>query len=156
LRRSYFCSSSRPRAAVALHAAVQLAAGLAELDQVLHRGDELAVVPGLGEVIGGAGLDQVRPRRPGASTAVSRMTGRSGWRVRICPKQRHAFLARGGVGAEVHVLHHQVDVVAASIASPSSGVSARNVSMSWRENSTSSAVATEGVVVDDEDGRHGR
>ena len=85
--------------------------GLGQLQQVLHRGQQLVVVPGLGEVVGRAGLDQldrglqVRPRGQQHHRQV---------RMALADRaeQRDAFLARRGVGAEVHVLDHQVDALA--------------------------------------------
>ena len=79
----------------------------AQLEQVAHGGQQARVVPGLGDVVGGAGLDEVH----------------GGLQVRPCGEQDHrhvgvqgaqfleqrdAFLAGGGFAPEVHVLDDQV------------------------------------------------
>ena len=102
----------RLSAATALVAqARHLARGFGKFQQVLHRRHQLVVVPRLGEVVGGAGLDQFHRGfevRPGGQ--------QDDRQVRMAladrPEQCHAFLARGGVGGEVHVLHHEVDFFA--------------------------------------------
>jgi len=100
-----------PLAPFASHALRQRAVRLPEFDQVGHRGQQALVVPGLGQVVGGAGLYQVDRRiemGPGGE--------QDHRQVRMAradfAEQGHAFLARGGVGGEVHVLDHQVDAIA--------------------------------------------
>ena len=61
-------------------------------------------------------------------------------------EQRHAFLARRGVGAEVHVLDDEVDGLALEHREARPAASPRGAcAMSRSENSTSSAVATAGL-----------
>src|SRR5690606_39351897 len=71
-------------------------------------------------------------------------------------EQRRALLARGGVGLEVHVLHHQVDGLAGE---------QRETFLRRRRRAGLDVVQREqrfqrggdgGVVVDDEDGGHSR
>ena len=67
-------------------------------------------------------------------------------------EERDAFLAAGRFAAEVHVLDHEVDRLArASTARPSAGVAAPTTRAPCNESSTSKAVRTRLVVVDDED-----
>ncbi|PMQ17976.1 hypothetical protein JaAD80_02955 [Janthinobacterium sp. AD80] len=93
------------------HALAQGAAGLSQFQQVVHGRDQAPVIPWLGQVVGRARLDQVdgrielRPCRQQDHGQV-RMARADG------VEQGAAFLARGGVGREVHVLHHQVDGMA--------------------------------------------
>jgi hypothetical protein len=92
-----------PRADVFLH-------GRAQLQQVAHRGQQARVVPGLGDVIGGAGLDQVHGRfqmRPGGEQDDRHV----GVQRPQLPEQRNAVFARGGIAPEVHVLDDQVHVL---------------------------------------------
>ncbi len=84
----------------------------AQLQQVAHRGQQPRVVPGLGDVIGGACLDQVHGGlevRPGGQQDDRHV------RVQCTqfPEQRDAFLAGGGFAAEVHVLDDQVHFLGA-------------------------------------------
>jgi len=102
------------RVALALlgqHALAQCLAGLSQLQQVLHAGDQAPVVPWLGQVVGRAGLDQVDGR---IELGPRRQQDHRQVRVACTDgvEQRAAFLARGGVGREVHVLQHQVDGMA--------------------------------------------
>ncbi|MNU68782.1 hypothetical protein D3C71_581570 [compost metagenome] len=93
------------------HALAQRAVGLSQLQQVLHAGDQAPVIPWLGQVVGRAGLDQVDGR---IELGPCRQQDHGQIRVACADRveQRAAFLARRGVGREVHVLHHQVDGVA--------------------------------------------
>ena len=66
--RSYLrCSASR-RLRRSWPTRVHFAGGFGQLQQVLHRGQQLGVIPRLGQVIGGTGLDQLHrgfQMRPG-------------------------------------------------------------------------------------------
>jgi hypothetical protein len=80
----------------------------AQFQQVAHRGQQAGVVPGLGDVVGGAGLDQVHGSLqvgPGREQD-DRYVGVQGAQL---PEQGDAFFARSGLAAEVHVLDDQVD-----------------------------------------------
>ena len=82
--------------------------GGAQLQQVAHCGQQAGVVPGLGDVVGGAGLDQVHGSLqvgPGREQD-DRYVGVQGAQL---PEQGDAFFAGGGLAAEVHVLDDQVD-----------------------------------------------
>ncbi len=86
----------------------QLAACFGQFQQVVDRGQQLGVVPGFGDVIGRAGLDQAHraaQMRPGGEQdhGQVRMT------LTQLGKQRLAFFAGGGIGGEVHVLDHQIE-----------------------------------------------
>ena len=89
----------------------QFAPAFAKLQQIVDGGDQLAVVPGFRQVIRSAGLHQVdrrfQPRPCGEQNH---------WQIGMAradlPEQCRAFIARGGVGVEVHVLDHQVHVLA--------------------------------------------
>ncbi|MCW0463548.1 hypothetical protein NB705_000621 [Xanthomonas sacchari] len=99
-------------AALAVAAAFQFAAGLGQLQQVVDGGQQLAVVPGLGQVVGGAGLDQLhRAAELGPGGQQDHRQIRMARADRL--EQGHAFLAGGGVGGEVHVLQDQIDVALA-------------------------------------------
>ena len=79
----------------------------AQLEQVAHRGQQARVVPGLGDVVGGAGLHQVHGGfqvRPGGQQDHRHV----GMQCAQFPEQRDAFFAGGGLAPEVHVLDDQV------------------------------------------------
>ena len=86
--------------------------GRAQLEQVADGRQQARVVPGLGDVVGGAGLHQVhggfqvRPR----GQQDHRHVGMQGAQFL---EQRDAFLARGGFAPEVHVLDDQVHFLGA-------------------------------------------
>ena len=94
--------------AFAVAAAIQFAACLGQFQQVVDRGQQLAVIPGLGHVVGGTGLDQVH-----CAAQVGPGGEQDDRQVRVAyayfREQCLAFIARGGVGGEVHVLDHQVN-----------------------------------------------
>src|SRR5690606_28951856 len=69
-------------------------------------------------------------------------------------EQRHAFLARGGVGVEVHVLDHQVDIVRLQLfKSRLLRFGAQRVDVVQGKQQVERG-GDGGVVVDDEDGGH--
>ena len=79
----------------------------AQLEQVAHRGQQARIVPGLGDVVGGAGLHQVHGGfqvRPGREQDDRHVRMQ---RAQLA-EQRDAFFARGRLAAEVHVLDDQV------------------------------------------------
>ena len=80
----------------------------AQLQQVANRGHQPRVVPGLREVIGGAGLHEfdggleMRPRGEQDDREV-------GLQAPQRAEERDAFIARRRLAREVHVLDHEVD-----------------------------------------------
>ena len=92
--------TARPRGDVLFHRRAQL-------QQVAHRGQQPRIVPGLGDVIGGAGLDQVH-RGLQVCPGSQQDHGHVGVQRTQLLEQRDAFFARGRLPAEVHVLDDQV------------------------------------------------
>ena len=140
-------------ASLLAHAA-HLGAGLGQLEQVLDGGQQLGVVPGLGEVVGRAGLDQLdrvlqpRPRGQQHDGHVD-VAGTDG------PEQRDALLARRGVGAEVHVLDHHVHAFALQQRQSLRGAEGHQRADVAQRQRERQRLADARVVVDDQDGRHG-
>jgi len=133
----------------------EFASGFRQFEQVVDGGQQLAVVPRLGEIVGGAGLDQVdrafqvRPRRQQDDRQVGKARADVG-------EQRNAFLARGGVGLEVHVLHDEVDRLALQQRERLVWELHRaRVDVVQREQRLERG-GNGRVVVDDEDGGHGQ
>ena len=96
---------------VVLAQAGSLRAGAAQVEQVAHAGEQPRIVPGLGDVVGGARAHQLDRRlqvRPGGEQddGQLRQAHADG------AEKGHAFLAAGGLAVEVHVLDHQVHGVA--------------------------------------------
>ena len=94
--------------ALAAHVPRERPPGLGKLDQVVDRRQQLSVVPRLGQVVGGARLHQVDG---GLQVGPSREQDHRQVRMPFADpfEQRDPFLARRGVGAEIHVLHDEVD-----------------------------------------------
>ncbi|MNT06965.1 hypothetical protein D3C72_1416520 [compost metagenome] len=92
----------------ALASLVQFAPRFGQFQQVVDRGQQLAVIPGFGQVVGGTGLDQVH-RAAQVGPGRQQDYRQIGVAFADLREQRLAFLAGGGVLAEVHVLDHQVD-----------------------------------------------
>ena len=123
----------------------EFAPRLGQLEQVVDRRQQLAVVPRLGEVVGGAGLDQVdrrfqlRPRgqqdhrQVGMARADLARTARCLPRPRWCRRGSSCPGPRGRTAR----------APAARARPPAT--SPRSVPMSCSENSISSAVATAGL-----------
>jgi hypothetical protein len=131
-----------------------LVVGLAQLQQVLDGGDELGVIPGLGQVVGRAGLDQGHGRvqpRPGRQQD----DGQVGPLGADGTEQRLAFLARGRVGREVHVLDDQAEgplVQQGQALVRAGGHGGFDVVQGQQQLQR---LAHAGVVVDDKDPPHG-
>ncbi len=126
-------------AALLLLQPLTLARRLRQFQQVLDRRQQLVVVPGLADVIGGAGLDelhrgfQMRPGRQQNHRQIRLLRAQGA-------EQRRPLLARGGVGAEVHVCDHEIDALARQQRQAlCRGVEAASVRMSCRPNSSLSA-----------------
>jgi hypothetical protein len=93
--------ASRTRRDVFLH-------GRPQFEQVAHRGQQARVIPGLRDVVGRSGFDQVHGGlevRPGRE----QYDGHVRMQRTQFPEQRYAFFARSGLTPEVHVLDDQVD-----------------------------------------------
>ena len=109
--------------------------------QVAHRGQQARVVPGLGDVVGRAGLDQVHGgfevRPCGRAGSPARRDA-----ARAIPEQRDAFFARGGLAPEVHVLDDQVHFWERTVARASAGDEAPRTRAPCRDNRTWKAVRT--------------
>ena len=83
-----------------------------QLEQVAHGGQQARVVPGLGDVVGGAGLDQVHGGlqvRPGGQQDHGHVRVQGAQFL----EQGDAFFARSGFAPEVHVLDDQVHFLGA-------------------------------------------
>jgi hypothetical protein len=89
--------------------AVVLQRELPHAQHVLHGGDDLGVVPRLGEVVGGALLDE-GDRGLERGPRGHQEDGQVAVELAQATKQRGALLARGRVVAEVHVLDDGADV----------------------------------------------
>ena len=132
-------------------AAGQLAAGFGKLQQVLHRGQQLVVVPRLGQVVRGAGLDQLHRGfqvRPGGEQDHRQI----GMALADRAEQLHTLLARGGVGGEVHVLDHHVDGVALQHGQAVFRRQRRQGADLVQRQRQRERLAHRGIVVDDEYG----
>ena len=143
------------QSAFAVARLAQGAIGFAEFEQVVDGRDQLAVVPGFRQVIRCSGLDQVdgsfemRPRRQQDHRQV-RVA-----RAEVA-EQRLTLAARGGVGAEVHVLDHQVDRRAREHRQAFfRRGGAQRVDVVQREQQRE-RIDHARVVVDQENGRHAR
>jgi hypothetical protein len=136
--------------------ALEFAPRLRQFEQVVDRRHQLAVVPGLAQVVGGPGTDQVHRR-----LQVGPCGEQDHRQVRMAradlAEQGHALLAGGRVRVEVHVLHHQVDaVVAGQRRQPLlRGRGGTGVDLVQREQRLQRGRHA-GVVVDDQDRRHAR
>ena len=131
----------------------ELLPGLRQLQQIVDRHHQLAVVPRFGEVIGGAGLDQLHRRFQ------MRPRGQQNHRkIRMLradlAEQRFAFFTRRGVGIEVHVLHHQVHRRLRERRQPFDGTAGdTGVDIVQREQGLERG-GDRRIVVDDENGGH--
>src|SRR5690606_31949933 len=141
-------------AALAAAALVQLAAGLGQFQQVVDRGQQLGVLPGFGQVVGGTGLDQLHRALqvgPGGQQDHRQV------RVPLADgrEQRPALVAGGGICGEVHVLDHQVHRLALQQRQSllrADGVHGGDVVQGEQHFQRG---GDRGVVVDDQDGGHG-
>ncbi len=135
--------------------ACELLPGLRQLQQVVDRDHQFAIVPRLGQIIGGAGLDQfhcgfqMRPRGEQDHRQIRMMRA-------DFAEQRDAFFARSGVVLEIHVLHHQIHRRLAQCDQTGFGAGRdARVDIVQREQRLQRG-GDSGVVVDDEDRGHGR
>ncbi len=88
----------------------RLAHALRQLQQILHGGQQPVIVPGLGHIVGGAGLHQLH-RRLQMGPGGEQDDGKIRMIRANVPEQCYTFLAGGGICTEVHVGDDQIDAV---------------------------------------------
>lgn len=140
-------------AAVVARARIQCPARRGQFQQRIDRGQQLAVVPGLAQIVGGARADQF-DRRFQTRPCGQQDDRQIGIETPDRMEQRDAFVARRGVGMEIHVLHHEVDP--ARLQAGDAGLGCRRVfagDVVQREQHLQRG-GDSGVVVDDEDRGH--
>ncbi len=145
----------RARLGAFLHGAFALHRQPAQFEQIAHRRQQPRVVPGLGEIVRGAGLHQFDR---GFQVSPGREQHDRYRRIAFADRmeQRHALLARSRLLPEVHVLQDQVDLVRDQRAQSFLRTVRTDDAMALQRQQHFQRRADRVVVVDDEDGGHGR